>query len=177
MSVSSETKSQALQKGDCLESGWEITETKAFTRSAGIISGTGVQQWTVPINLPYLTLLWHDSENELRLFTKQDELEGGKVFPKALAHLWDMEPFPSGSDLCSPRWLCRTIPTGDAQVEQLMQWMLRDLGIGQIHCKDESVPRWTTNHGGNWNRNGAKGLPVQQGHGEHIPNLQVVRKL
>ena len=31
----------------------QIDETKAFTRSAGIISGTaGVQQWTVPVNLP-----------------------------------------------------------------------------------------------------------------------------
>ena len=30
-------------------------QTKSHTRSAGIISGTGVQRWTVPVNLPYLT--------------------------------------------------------------------------------------------------------------------------
>ena len=38
------------------------SETKALTRRAGIISGTGVQQWTVPailhLNLPF-TLLAH----------------------------------------------------------------------------------------------------------------------
>ena len=34
------------------------SETKAHPHSAGIISETGVQQWTVPVNtLPYLTLL------------------------------------------------------------------------------------------------------------------------